>query len=339
MFHHFRPKFDVGDFVCRPFLKFIPSWVSPNQITFFNHCCIWLMIFLAFNWDRFPEHLQVPVVLAASSVNFLCMMLDCFDGMHARATNQCSKLGELLDHWFDSLHTPLISAGVTYCLVPDPYIAAAAHALNIGVYSTQIILFFYTRKFIDASGVEGQIGVSFVYLVKCLCLVFAPAYLKMVGNTVISLGVISIIVIMSTFLRRFDTAMWLRQVEYWFVLGCFTYLYLDGAIGMGAFFLTTSFVSFRLTGCYVLSAICNLAYSGRDFAIYVWIAVFYWFHYACGPIPLNFLVNKLGTGEWLAETTVQDLLPVFFCVFMMIRNFSTMRQHLPIVYSLDTKRN
>lgn len=336
----FSPVFDVGEFICRPFVRFIPKSVSPNQITFFNHLCIWLMVLLAFTWDQFPEHLQIPVIFTASCINFLCMMLDCLDGMHARASNQCSKLGELLDHWFDALHTPLISAGVTYCLFPDPYIAALAHLLNIGVYSTQIILFYHTGKFIHASGVEGQIGVSFVYFMKCVSLLFVndPVTVKMCGNILISLGVLSIIIIISTFVRQFNFEMWKRQTEYWIILAFFGYMYVDGAIGMRALFIITSIISFRLTGSYVLSAICRIDYSGRDFAIYVWMCVFFWFHYACGPIPLNFLVNKIGSGDMLSGITLQDLLPFIFSFYFMTRNFNTMRNHLPLVKSLDSKQ-
>eukprot|EP00494_Astrolonche_serrata_P020023 UN20240 len=45
-----------------------------------------------------------------SLTNYISMALDCLDGMHARATNQCSRVGELLDHWTDSFSVPIIAS-------------------------------------------------------------------------------------------------------------------------------------------------------------------------------------------------------------------------------------
>jgi len=113
---------DIGEVICRPFVRCIPRSISPNQITFVNHLMNWLFMALAissrctsdprgvgddtasaglagtdasapadagYSWGS-PK---VQLLLAAGVVNFICMMLDCLDGMHARASGQCSKVG------------------------------------------------------------------------------------------------------------------------------------------------------------------------------------------------------------------------------------------------------
>ena len=64
---------------------------------------------------------RVPLLLAAGAMMFASMVLDCWDGMQARRTGRTSKLGELLDHWLDAIHVPLVSAGMALMLELPPY--------------------------------------------------------------------------------------------------------------------------------------------------------------------------------------------------------------------------
>ena len=88
-----------------PLIKLIPARVNPNSITHAGHLL---------------NLLGVAVLLALWPVGgwpfafaVLCVQLynwcDNADGAHARATNQCSALGEFLDHGLDLLNTTYIA--------------------------------------------------------------------------------------------------------------------------------------------------------------------------------------------------------------------------------------
>jgi len=73
--------------------KYIPKYILPNFITIIN--------FILIN-TLFYNKLY-------TNINYLTLILiiywlfDNLDGIHARKTNQTSKLGEILDHCFDSI--------------------------------------------------------------------------------------------------------------------------------------------------------------------------------------------------------------------------------------------
>jgi hypothetical protein len=111
------PTYDLGENICRPLVPLIPRWVHPNHITLTNRTCAalhsalapftrvsalntssfpsadlanWLLLALTFAAPLTSSPATVYVVCAV--VNFGCMVLDCLDGMHARATKQTSKV-------------------------------------------------------------------------------------------------------------------------------------------------------------------------------------------------------------------------------------------------------
>jgi phosphatidylglycerophosphate synthase len=120
----------------------------------------WLLIVTAYTAWTYDGHWRMVACVLCAVLNFCCMVLDCLDGMHARATRQTSKLGELLDHWLDAFHVPLVGAGVVYALGLQPWALAMVHVGNAGLYSAQLIHYYHTRTFIATSGVEAQISTS-----------------------------------------------------------------------------------------------------------------------------------------------------------------------------------
>ncbi len=57
------------------------------------------------------------LALIGAGVGMLLSMIgDSLDGMHARRTDQCSKLGEMMDHWLDAIIVPLTTLGITVAL-------------------------------------------------------------------------------------------------------------------------------------------------------------------------------------------------------------------------------
>lgn len=88
-----------------PFLPLLPAKLNPNTITHVGHLAnlagVALLVAL---W---PER-GWPFAAAAALLHFY-MWCDNADGAHARRTNQCSALGEFLDHGLDQLNTVYIA--------------------------------------------------------------------------------------------------------------------------------------------------------------------------------------------------------------------------------------
>ncbi|XP_029966506.1 ethanolaminephosphotransferase 1-like [Salarias fasciatus] len=100
-------------YVMHPFwnfvVKFLPTWLAPNLITFTGFMFLVLnFLMLAFYDYDFTassaDHDHVPswVWVAAGIFNFLAYTLDGVDGKQARRTNSSTPLGELFDHGLDS---------------------------------------------------------------------------------------------------------------------------------------------------------------------------------------------------------------------------------------------
>lgn len=100
-------------YVMHPFwnfvVKFLPTWLAPNLITFTGFMLL-VLNFLMLSFYDFDftassaGHVHVPswVWVAAGIFNFLAYTLDGVDGKQARRTNSSTPLGELFDHGLDS---------------------------------------------------------------------------------------------------------------------------------------------------------------------------------------------------------------------------------------------
>lgn len=97
-------------------VKQFPPYITPNQLT----AVALLQTFL----QLVPTYLKtigfesVWILITYQVLAFSSVMFDCFDGEHARNTNQCSKLGAILDHFIDAGTTTLKGfCGVVFCKV------------------------------------------------------------------------------------------------------------------------------------------------------------------------------------------------------------------------------
>jgi phosphatidylglycerophosphate synthase len=94
-------------FVVDPFLPMIPARVNPNTITHAGHLInLAGTVLLIAMWPERPE--QGWAYIVAMVLLQIYMWCDNADGAHARRTNQCSPLGEFLDHGLDQLNTVYI---------------------------------------------------------------------------------------------------------------------------------------------------------------------------------------------------------------------------------------
>lgn len=96
-------------FLIEPLLPYIPAGVSPNAITHVGHAANLAAVALLLGTGASRGW---PCVAAAALMQ-LQVWCDNADGGHARRTNQCSPLGEFLDHGLDVLN--VIYIGLLTC--------------------------------------------------------------------------------------------------------------------------------------------------------------------------------------------------------------------------------
>ena len=101
----FTPFFNKH--IIYPIAAKIPNSVTPNSITFFGVFIFCIGIFFMYLGMHVHQYF-----LMLSSVFIFCFGIsDGLDGIQARNTNQCSILGEFLDHFFDLITYNIVFAG------------------------------------------------------------------------------------------------------------------------------------------------------------------------------------------------------------------------------------
>lgn len=107
----------VYDFLIRPYCtllqKAIPKTVAPNTITWVGFVAMAASFFAT----MYSDPLLTGPCRWLSFLNAVSTLVyittDSLDGIHARATGQCSPLGKILDHFVDSI--AVLFAAITLC--------------------------------------------------------------------------------------------------------------------------------------------------------------------------------------------------------------------------------
>lgn len=325
-------RLEVGTAVCSPFLRLIPASVTPNQITMANHACNWLLLLLSCNAVG-SDTASLYALVSAAAVNFLCMMLDCLDGMHARRTGQTSKLGELLDHYLDALHTPIVTGSAAIALRLPLWAVVGSCVLGVAVYNAQLIHYHYRRVFLETAGVEGQIGTSALLLLTAYVSTLEdPAHPARVWLPQL-IGVASVLVmsrLVLFYVVRFEQLEMIKFFLFMLLQVAPAYLHLAGFIGVFPFALVVSFVSFRITGSYVLNSIVTRPYDGVDAATVYWLLAWFYGHIAMDQLPMNVFFSRLlpFTGDFFGGCSVQDMMPYAMCAHLAAKNVADVTRQL-----------
>lgn len=302
----------IVQWFCQPVLGHIPRAVHPNTISLATHFIGWLTSLLAVVSVQLPP-LPRAMALIGAGVGMLASMIgDCLDGMHARKTGQCSKLGEMMDHWLDAIVVPLVPLGMTIALQMPPWAIALVNISAAMVYHGQLVLHHHTGKFIHpepATGTEAQLALAFGYVGLAGLYYFVGRDHVWLDMAISALAVFGLYVELRCNLFYYVRLGSLLRYHALFVLFCagFGALYLLGAIDLYAFALLLICTSFRISGTYVLFTIVRRPYNGSDLGIAAWIAVLFAAHYLSWPLGL-------GPG------TLQAALPYVACLYMLTRN-------------------
>ena len=297
--------------ICEPVLKYVPLSVAPNSISLAGSFACWLMATLAYISTELTGAYKLAALLGAGAFMMVSMVADCLDGMQARRTNRCSKLGEMMDHWLDSAHVPLVTVGLCLALEPRPWAVVLIHITNTMIYNGQLVLYHHRGRFVHANtgGPEAEFGVAIGYVgIGLLFGIFGRHNIYMDVGVLIA-SVIAIYTQMK--INYFYYARLKKDVIHHlpFVLLCggFGALYLTGAITQLAFLLCVVFCSFRITGGYVQYTILGRRFSGMDWGIAAWIVGMAGYYFLMDPVLIfGFKLYKA--------------LPFFACLYMAGRS-------------------
>lgn len=326
------PTPDVGNWleerVCRPSLEYVPRSIAPNTISLTNAVVCWL-VFAGAAASPLLAPLPRLVVLAVTGVlMFASMVLDCWDGMQARRTGRTSKLGELLDHWLDAIHVPLVTAAMALMLGLPPWIAVVNHVSNAMIYNAQLVVYHQKGKFVapPTSGVFAQFGVALGFAAAGVLFYFFPRETPWVGYLVSGIGLLATFIQLKQCWFFYELLTSKQARGHWplVVYGlAFGVLFLLGAMNALAFVLAVVFISFRLSGTYVLFTIVKKPFNGNDWGIAVFLAAIAASHFL-GASP--FLTREMAEAGMAGYPTAQ-LLAFAACGYMAMRNLWDLSRH------------
>lgn len=137
--------------VNQPLLSVLPEWVAPNAISVANTLLCWstfAMGYAAYKYEHAFPSLSMWLRLVMSAAVFVSIILDCLDGMQARKTGRTSKLGEVLDHSFDSANVPLLACAVILTVWPDQYTILISIIGGALIYNAQLVIYRHHHVFV-----------------------------------------------------------------------------------------------------------------------------------------------------------------------------------------------
>jgi len=137
------PSSPLEFFLFNWMVKYIPSYITPNQITLLGVVLGILQIIPAYFIRIGNNFLSLKIAFCALFISSI--ICDILDGEHARNSNQCSRVGAILDHFLDA----------SFC-----FVKAFTCAYTIGVTSN---LSFATIILAPAIGFNARLQYEFEF--------------------------------------------------------------------------------------------------------------------------------------------------------------------------------
>merc|ERR1712086_834406 len=308
------------DSLCKPVLEWTPACVSPNAISMANFCVTLTILILSIQRSPSPE-MQLFYSVCCGVGMVISMILDCLDGMQARKTDQCSKLGEVLDHALDAVSVPIsvasvgFGAGMFATGVRLPM--ATGMVLSTTVYNAQLILYHHTGKFLHSditTGTEGQFALGLTHVGFGLWeYILVKMELPLQTHTY-GTWAYCLISVLATI-----RVLWF-YIEKLIPLGVWQPYFIYNCIDSVALAVLVAILSFRVNGTFVIKTCVKESFDGVDLVCILWTS-------AClldlfGQISLD----KLFKGTVLAQAKSQALV-AGLCVYIVARNLFILSQH------------
>jgi phosphatidylglycerophosphate synthase len=305
--------------LCEPLLPYIPARVHPNTISLVTHGVVWITAILALASSHLQPLPRALALIGAGVGMFLQMLGDCIDGLHARRTNQCSKLGEMMDHWLDALVVPLATVGMTSALEMPAWAMVTVNVTAAMIYDAQLVLYHHTGDFIypePASGPEGQFGLSIGYVAIAALFYCVDRHQPWLDMAMAALAVAGTIVQIrcSTFYYPRLGKLAIKHIWFGAVGASFGALYLLGALDVNYFLFAVVFASFRICGTYVLRTIVKESFNGRDWGLPAFALAIAVVHYVIKPGPVE-------------GVRIENLIAALSCIYATTRNMIDFGRH------------
>jgi phosphatidylglycerophosphate synthase len=305
--------------LCEPLLPHIPAWVHPNTISLFTHALVWITALLAVASPHLPPLPRALALIGAGMGMFLSMLGDCVDGLHARRTNQRTKLGEVMDHWLDALVVPLTTVGITAALEMPLWAMITVNISAAMIYNAQLVLYHHTGKFINpepVTGPEGRFGLSIGYIFIAVFFYYVERHQTWLDMAIAALAVAGAFVQLRRSVVYYPKLGGWVSEHLWFVMVCcgFGALFRLGAIDLQYFLFAVVFTSFRICGTYVLCTIVKEPYAGRDLGLFAFVVAIFVVHYGIKPAPIG-------------GVRITNVLAALSCAYAIARNFQDFGRH------------
>jgi len=175
-------RVDFGEVLFWRMSTKIPLWLHPNSLTrcglFFNFV-MFLIPFLISpaiegKMGAFAQDYGVMILcLAMAALQIVICALDALDGLHARGSNQCSPLGALLDHYFDSITVPMNFCSIVLLFDMQRIPAMIGVASGALIFNMQLLTNYYLNEEPRVVGPESQMAIALAQ-----CVVAALYYCK-----------------------------------------------------------------------------------------------------------------------------------------------------------------
>jgi len=297
--------------VCEPIGLQIPASVHPNTLSLLGSLALWVMLMLSFASVDEPPGRRLAILFLTGVAMFGGMILDNLDGMHARRTNQCSRVGELVDHLGDAIHVPMIPAALVIAMQQPDYLVPAIVITAAMVYNAQLVLYHHTRRFIHppTNGTVAATGVALGFIAIGVLLYFLPRETPWIDRGFAFAGAIAVLVQIRQCAFYYAKLGRLVFGHLPFVLLAIGYaaLFHVGAIDRYALVMGICFLSFRISGAYVTYTLVNRPFAGNDWGAVLSVALIALAHSGYGPLELN----GFSIGTWLLYLS---------CAYFAVRN-------------------
>eukprot|EP00656_Telonema_subtile_P054359 TRINITY_DN8110_c0_g1_i1.p1 TRINITY_DN8110_c0_g1~~TRINITY_DN8110_c0_g1_i1.p1 ORF type:complete len:278 (-),score=54.93 TRINITY_DN8110_c0_g1_i1:121-954(-) len=266
------------------------------------------------------------------------MILDCVDGMQARKTGQCSKLGEVLDHALDAISVPISVSCLGFSarmFESSSMTIALGLVLSVCVYNAQLVLYHHSGKFVHpdvTTGTEGQFGLAVSHVGFGLGEYFllkngmSLSWLMWVGSIYCLITCVVSVRVLWFYLARLQPIGHLFPHFMFHVYTCAAmYLYYTQWFDAVAFSILVSVISFRICGTYVINTCVKKPFHGYDRVCLTLVGLAVLDSMKVISFETAFEVIPI-VGTHLAGHKSNTFLGIF-CVWVVGRNLSILAEH------------
>jgi phosphatidylglycerophosphate synthase len=204
------------------------------------------------------------IILLFAPQLFCSVSLDYLDGMQARKTGQCSKVGEALDHTLDSANVPLTAACILMLIMPDRYTIAISMVGGSMIYNAQLVIYRHHQVFIlpPTTGPLAQAMASWASVPFGILIYLYGRDSWFVWSVINLFPIVGNIAQFQNCLfygKRliggFDHSCLLPHLRFTFVMLLHAGVFLAGYLTAAEYMTTATVLAYRLNGKYVLDSL------------------------------------------------------------------------------------